>query len=65
MAHNHQTQCSVCGSWLYIHEDPLVGAAIGCKFHETVECPKCGNVVYESFTSGHFTVKIIDKPEQI
>lgn len=38
MGHNHETKCSKCGARLYIHEDPLLGASIGCKTYEEVEC---------------------------
>lgn len=50
---------------LYIHEDPLLGASIGCKTYEEVECPNCGNVVYSAFSKGYFIVRNIDKTETL
>ena len=65
MGHSHTTKCPKCGTWLYIYDAPLLGAGIGCKFHDEVNCPKCGYTVYEANTSGQFEVTIVDKPEQI
>lgn len=65
MGHNHETKCSKCGARLYIHEAPLLGASIGCKTYEEVECPNCGNVVYSAFSKGYFIVRNIDKTETL
>lgn len=64
MGHNHEIKCSKCGATLYIHEELLLGAPIGCKFHDEVYCPICSNPVYSAFTAGHYIVTVIEQTKE-
>lgn len=62
MARNFDIICNECDAKVHIQEFPM--GVPGGKEKEEVDCPKCGNQIYEAMTDGWFVASLIESSNE-